>query len=64
MTPSQLQKRVAVPGGITAKALNLLDSNLAGVFDQLIQVTHAKYEEDLEQLDAEFGAGEINRQQY
>ncbi|SFS61755.1 competence protein ComER [Paenibacillus sp. 453mf] len=64
MTPSQLQKRVAVPGGITAKALNLLDSNLAGVFDQLIQVTHAKYEEDLEHLDAEFGAGEINRQQY
>ena len=64
VTPSQLQERVAVPGGITAKALNLLDSSLAGVFDQLIQVTHEKYEEDLESLDAEFGAGEINRKQY
>lgn len=64
VTPSQLQERVAVPGGITAKALNLLDSSLAGVFDQLIQVTHEKYEEDLEALDADFSTDEINRQQY
>lgn len=54
MTLEQLQQRVAVPGGITAEALRLLDEKLAGVFHQLIQVTHAKYDEDVEKLNALF----------
>ncbi|UHA74222.1 late competence protein ComER [Paenibacillus sp. 481] len=54
LTLEQLQQRVAVPGGITAEALRLLDRELAGVFHQLIQVTHAKYEEDLQKVHAQF----------
>lgn len=47
MTLEQLQQRVAVPGGITAEALRLLDDKLADIFSQLIDVTHAKYDEDV-----------------
>ncbi|WP_148928520.1 late competence protein ComER [Paenibacillus methanolicus] len=47
MTPEQLQQRVAVPGGITAKALALLHKELEGVFNGVVRTTHAKYEEDL-----------------
>jgi competence protein ComER len=50
-TPGEVQKRVAVPGGITAEGLKLLDSKLAGVFNQLIQITHAKFKEDMEKLN-------------
>ncbi|ANA81592.1 late competence protein ComER [Paenibacillus glucanolyticus] len=62
-SPEQLQERVAVPGGITAQALTLLESNLNGLFYQLIQTTHDKYEEDLAKLDAAFGFT-INRPRY
>ncbi|SEM14189.1 competence protein ComER [Paenibacillus sp. cl141a] len=62
-SPEELQKRVAVPGGITAQALALLESNLDGLFYQLIQTTHEKYEEDLAKLDAAFGFT-INRPRY
>ncbi|GAB2703902.1 late competence protein ComER [Paenibacillus thermoaerophilus] len=53
-TPEELQARVAVPGGITAEGLKLLDRDLNGVFDELLRVTHAKYEEDLDKLDTLF----------
>jgi competence protein ComER len=46
-TLESLQKRVSVPGGITADGLNLLDQELKDVFNKLFQVTHAKYEEDI-----------------
>lgn len=62
-SPEELQKRVAVPGGITAQALALLETNLNGLFYQLIQTTHDKYEEDLAKLDAAFGFT-INRPRY
>ncbi len=52
--PHELQERVAVPGGITAKALALLKQSLGGVFEQLISTTHAKYEEDLSKCDEAF----------
>jgi competence protein ComER len=45
-TPQGLQKRVSVPGGITAEGLRLLEEKLDGVFNQLIHITHAKFEED------------------
>jgi competence protein ComER len=45
-TPQELQKRVSVPGGITAQGLQLLEDKLDGVFNQLIHITHAKFEED------------------
>lgn len=70
MTLEQLQQRVAVPGGITAEALRLLDNKLADVFNQLIDVTHAKYDEDVEKvssllsdLNLEADVEAINRQQ-
>jgi competence protein ComER len=50
-TPGELQKRVAVPGGITADGLKLLDNKLEGVFNQLIQITHAKFEEDMAKVN-------------
>lgn len=64
MTPAELQARVAVPGGITAEALALLDISLHSVFPELIQVTHNKYEEDMQKIDVSFGLKPINRQQY
>lgn len=53
-TPIELQQRVAVPGGITAEGLRLLDKELTGVFNQLFRITHAKYEEDQAKVAASF----------
>ena len=50
-TPGELQKRVAVPGGITAEGLKLLDQKLDGIFNQLIHITHAKFEEDMAKVN-------------
>jgi len=60
-TPQELQKRVAVPGGITAEALNHLRCSLEGVFERLITTTHNKYDEDLSKLDLLFGRKEITQ---
>src|SRR5690606_34610068 len=51
-TAESLASRVAVPGGITAEGLRLLDHEMQGVFHQLIRITHAKYEEDVEKVEA------------
>lgn len=53
-TLRSLQERVAVPGGITRDGLKLLDEELNGAFNKLIQATHAKYEEDLEKVQTSF----------
>jgi competence protein ComER len=58
-TPQELQRRVAVPGGITAEALTHLRCSLEGVFERLITTTHNKYDEDLSKLDILFGRNEI-----
>ncbi|MGX4586902.1 late competence protein ComER [Paenibacillus chitinolyticus] len=52
--PVSLQKRVRVPGGITAEGLQLMEQDLDGMFNRLIGITHAKYEEDLEKVEAVF----------
>ena len=54
-SPQKLQERVAVPGGITAEALNHLRNSLEGVFERLIMTTHHKYDEDVSKLDLLFG---------
>lgn len=64
LTLEQLQRRVSVPGGITAEGLRILGAELDGVFHQLIRTTHAKYEEDLDKLDLLFGSEKVNPQQY
>lgn len=53
-TPESLQQRVSVPGGITEDALRLLNVRLDGVFNELIETTHAKYAEDVEKVEAQF----------
>lgn len=57
----ELQRRVAVPGGITAEGLQLLEKELAGVFNQLIRITHTKYREDLEKVERQFETQAIDR---
>jgi competence protein ComER len=54
MTPETLMSRVAVPGGITAEGLRLIDRELSGMFHSLIQITHAKYYEDIAKLETLF----------
>ena len=46
-TPEALQQRISVPGGITAKALELMRTETEGLFEQVIQATHRKFDEDL-----------------
>ncbi|MCR8631473.1 late competence protein ComER [Paenibacillus radicis (ex Xue et al. 2023)] len=53
-SPESLQKSVAVPGGITAEGLHMMEKELCGLFNNLIHTTHAKYEEDLEKVEARF----------
>lgn len=53
-TPASLQKRVSVPGGITAEGLRIMEKELHGMFNSLIRTTHSKYQEDLEKVEALF----------
>ncbi|MDP4097029.1 late competence protein ComER [Paenibacillus sp. P96] len=64
LTPAELQSRVAVPGGITAEALMLLEASLHDVFHKLVRTTHHKYEEDVRKADALFNSEQFNQQQY
>ncbi len=60
LSTAQIQERVAVPGGITAKALDLLREDTAGMFEKLIQTTHEKYYEDLHKVTEAFYKKEVN----
>ena len=62
LSPADIQARVAVPGGITAKALSLLQRETGGVFNQLIRTTHAKFREDLSKVSVAFIGEEVNGQ--
>jgi competence protein ComER len=62
LTPADVQERVAVPGGITAKALNLLRRETDGVFNQLIRTTHDKFDEDVIKVSTAFIGEEVNGQ--
>jgi len=53
-TPSTLQERVRVPGGITSEGLKLMESGLNGMFQKLIYTTHAKYSSDLTKVETLF----------
>lgn len=46
-SPEALQKRVSVPGGITAAALEELRQATDGAFLRVLQTTHEKFAEDL-----------------
>jgi len=60
LTTEEVQQRVAVPGGITAKALSMLGRETDGIFNELIRVTHAKYYEDLEKVNQTFDKEEVS----
>jgi len=62
LTPEDVQNRVAVPGGITAKALQLLKCETNDVFNRLIRTTHSKYNEDLYKVTISFYNEEVNEQ--
>ncbi|WEK53095.1 MAG: late competence protein ComER [Candidatus Cohnella colombiensis] len=51
-TPSELQAMVAVPGGITEAALQVLRKSTRGVFTQVLNTTHEKFTEDLDRVDS------------
>ncbi|WP_159886492.1 late competence protein ComER [Paenibacillus puerhi] len=59
-TPAALQKRVAVPGGITAEGLRIMEKELGGVFCDLVRTTHAKYDEDVEKVEARFFGTQVD----
>jgi competence protein ComER len=54
-TPAALQQRVSVPGGVTAEGISVLQSELQGVFNRVVQATHAKYKEDLDKSEISLG---------
>lgn len=47
LTTEQIQARISVRGGITEKALQLLNDEFDGTFFKLIHVTHTKFNEDV-----------------
>ncbi|MEW9701549.1 late competence protein ComER [Paenibacillus sp. SI8] len=49
--PVSLQKRVSVPGGITAEGLRIMENEMTGLFQNIIRATHTKYKEDLEKAE-------------
>ncbi|MCS1350409.1 late competence protein ComER [Mechercharimyces sp. CAU 1602] len=49
-----LEKRVAVPGGITKEGLKRLESQFVPVFRDLFHITHKKYGQDISEVKAMF----------
>lgn len=62
LSPADVQERVAVPGGITAQALEYLRRETGGLFNELIRTTHSKYNDDLKKVSALFIDKEVNGQ--
>ncbi|MGO4107246.1 late competence protein ComER [Paenibacillus sp. YAF4_2] len=62
LSPEDVQRKVAVPGGITAKALKLLSRELDGTFNRLIRTTHQKFDEDVAKITDDFYGKEVNGQ--
>jgi competence protein ComER len=51
-SPSELQAKVSVPGGITSAALDSLRKSTRGAFLQVLYTTHEKFAEDLDRVDS------------
>lgn len=54
LTVEALRKRVAVPGGVTAEGIAVLQDDLQRLFASLIQTTHRKNDEDISKLQQRF----------
>lgn len=57
-SPSELQAKVSVPGGITAAALEVLRKSTRGAFLQVLYTTHEKFAEDLDRVDSSLFSSE------
>ena len=56
-TLETLQKKVSVKGGVTGEGLKVLEEELGPIFEHLFEKTHAKFIEDHQTVDAQFGIG-------
>jgi competence protein ComER len=50
-----LQEKVCVKGGVTGEGIKVLAKESEGMFERLLQVTHKKFEEDIELVQNQFG---------
>ncbi len=50
-----LQEKVCVKGGITGEGIKVLDEELEGVFKRLFEATEKKFEEDVGEVEEQFG---------
>ncbi|MGC5328519.1 late competence protein ComER [Brevibacillus sp. SYSU BS000544] len=48
-----LQERVCVPKGITGEGLSALQEHIPGVFNEVFHKTHAKFEEDCDEMKSQ-----------
>ncbi|MBW8348180.1 late competence protein ComER [Bacillus sp. IITD106] len=49
-----LEEKVCVKGGITGEGIKVLEKELDGVFEKVLQATHAKFNEEVEILKKDF----------
>lgn len=49
-----LQNKVSVKGGITGEGIKVLEEELGDIFEHLIQATHHKFNEDLDEINKQF----------
>jgi competence protein ComER len=56
-TLETLQKKVNVKGGVTGEGLKILEDELGPIFEHLFEKTQAKFVEDHQAVDLQFGVG-------
>ncbi|MBD1382076.1 late competence protein ComER [Metabacillus arenae] len=49
-----LQDKVCVKGGVTGEGIKVLESEIGDMFEKLFQSTHAKYYEDIKEINEQF----------
>lgn len=49
-----LQEKVCVKGGVTGEGIRILEEHVGDMFHQVFERTHAKYNEDIEEVEQQF----------
>lgn len=60
-TLESLQEKVTVKGGVTGEGITVLENELGKVFEHLFQATHAKFDEDLKEVNTAFSRTEEHK---
>ncbi|MGG0716416.1 late competence protein ComER [Robertmurraya massiliosenegalensis] len=60
-TLESLQEKVTVKGGVTGEGITVLENELGKVFEHLFQATHAKFAEDLKEVNTAFSRTEEHK---